>query len=129
MVMKAYFIKMALRGISPMIWRRFWIPDNTSLADFHHIIQIAYGWDDDHLHRFHIYGKDYGISYMGGIGFSDDARKVYIGDFEFDVNDKFIYEYNFFKHWFIDIRIENIKDITTPKFVYCIKGNCSGLLS
>jgi len=63
MIVKTYFVKMVLRGISPMIWRRFWIPGNTSLADFHHIIQTAYRWDDDHLHRFHIYGKDYGIGY------------------------------------------------------------------
>ena len=59
----------------------------------------------------------------GGMSFSDDARKVYIDDFGFDVNDKFIYEYNFFKHWFVDIRIENIKDTTKPKPAYCTKGN------
>lgn len=42
------------------------------------------GWDDDHLHRFHIYGEDYGISYDGGIGFNHDARQVKIDDFGFD---------------------------------------------
>lgn len=45
-----------------MIWRRLQVPGNTSLAQLHHIIQISYGWDDDYLHRFHIYGKDYGIA-------------------------------------------------------------------
>ncbi|MBK9026058.1 MAG: hypothetical protein IPL69_19420 [Saprospiraceae bacterium] len=39
-----------------MIWCRLRIPDRTSLADFHHVIQIVFGWDDEHLHRFHIYG-------------------------------------------------------------------------
>lgn len=124
--MKTYFIKMVLWGISPMIWRRFQIPGNTSLADFHHIIQIAYGWDNEYLHQFHIYGKDYGIGYIGGISFSDDAHKVYIDDFEFDANDKFTYEYNFFEHWFVDVRIEDIRDKLTPAPVYCVKG--SGLL-
>ena len=122
MVMKTYFIKMVLRGISPMIWRRFWIAGNTSLADFHHIIQTAFGWDNEYLHRFHIYGKDYGIHYEGGMSFSDDAHKVYIDNFEFDVNDKFVYEYNFFKHWFVDLRIEDIRDKVKPMPVYCAKG-------
>ncbi len=55
-----------------MIWRRLRTPGSMSLADFHHIIQIVFGWDNDHLHRFHIYGKDYGIAYLGGTSFSDD---------------------------------------------------------
>ena len=121
--MKTYFIKMTLRGISPMIWRRFRIPGDTSLADFHYIIQAAYGWDDEYLHQFHIYGKNYGIGHIGGISFSDDARKVYIDDFEFDVNDKFTYEYNFFEHCLVDVRIESIKDIPTRAAVCCVKGN------
>jgi len=61
--MNTYSIKIAPRGISPMIWRRLRIRGNTSLADLHHIIQIAMSWDNDHLHCFHIYGEDYGISW------------------------------------------------------------------
>ena len=44
------------------IGRRLRIPGSTSLADLHHMIQIVNGWDDDHLHCFHIYGKDYGVN-------------------------------------------------------------------
>jgi hypothetical protein len=28
-----------------MIWRRFWVSGNTSLADFHHITSISYLWE------------------------------------------------------------------------------------
>jgi len=77
--MKNYSIKIALRGMSPMIWRRLQIPGSTSLANFHHVIQIVFGWDDDHLHRFHIYGKDYGIAYVGGLSFSDNPYTLYLG--------------------------------------------------
>lgn len=75
--MEIYFIKIALRKVSPMVWRRLRVPGNTSLAHLHHIIQIAYNWDNEHLHQFHIYGKDYGISYVGGIGFADNPRQVH----------------------------------------------------
>ena len=106
--MKTYSIKIALRGISPMIWRRFRLSENTSLADLHTIIQLAMGWDDDYLHRFHIYGKDYGISYVGGLSFSDDPHTVTLEDFDFDIGDRFTYTYNFFDDWLCDIRIEAI---------------------
>ncbi|MFB5668772.1 hypothetical protein ACE41Q_25360, partial [Shigella flexneri] len=46
-----------------MVWRRLRIAADTSLAALHFIFQIVQGWGDDHLHQFHIYGKDYGISY------------------------------------------------------------------
>jgi len=121
--MKIYTIKFVIRGVSPMIWRRFKIQGNTSLADLHHIIQVAYNWDNEYLHQFHIYGEDYGLSYDGGIVFADNARKVTLDNFEFDVGDKFTYEYNFFDHWLVDIRIEAIDKSDMPAMFSCIKGN------
>ncbi|WP_439691076.1 plasmid pRiA4b ORF-3 family protein [Escherichia coli] len=78
-----------------MVWRRLRIAADTSLAALHFIFQIVQGWGDDHLHQFHIYGKDYGISYEGGIGFVDNPFRVVIDDFAFDAGDRFTYEYNF----------------------------------
>ena len=66
-----YQLKVSLRGISPMVWRRLLVPGAATIADLHHILQIAMGWENLHLHKFDIYGKEYGISYAGGIGFSD----------------------------------------------------------
>ena len=106
--MKTYSIKVALRGISPMIWRRLEINGNTTLADLHHIIQIAMNWDNTFLHKFRIYAKDYGICYSYGFSFSDDAHEVTFDQFEFEVGDKFTYEYNFFEFRLCDIRIEKI---------------------
>ena len=121
--MKTYVIKIALRGVSPMVWRRLRISGNTSLAQLHHIIQVTNHWDDDYLHQFHIYGKDYGINHIGAVMFSDNAHKVLLNDFAFDAGDKFTYEYNFFQHWIIDIRIETITESTTATPIYCLKGN------
>jgi hypothetical protein len=78
--MKIYVIKIAVRGVSPMVSRRLRIAADTSLAALHYIIQIMQGWGDDRLHQFHIYGKDYGISYEGDIGFPDNPFRVVIDD-------------------------------------------------
>ena len=122
--MKIYTLKVALRGVSPMIWRRIKVPGSISLAELHHVIQTIYDWDDENLHQFHIYGKDYGINYYGGIGYADNAHEVYLDDFTFDAGDKFSYEYNFFEHLMLDIRVEHIEEsaqlIDTTQ---CIKGS------
>lgn len=121
--MKIYVIKIAVRGVSPMVWRRLRIAANTSLAALHFMIQIVQGWGNDYLHQFHIYGKDYGISYEGGIGFPDNPFRIVIDDFAFDAGDRFTYEYNFFEHWLHDIRVEIIHDDSTLKTPFCISGH------
>jgi len=121
--MNAYYIKIALRGVSPMVWRRFRIPGKTSLAQLHDAIQTAFNWDNEYLHQFHIYGKDYGIYYPGGMNFSDNAHHVFFEDFGFDEADKFTYEYNFFDHWVVDTRIERIQESTKTSSIHCLKGN------
>src|SRR3984957_5523628 len=122
--MRFYYIKIAIRGVSPLIWRRLRVPGVASVAMLHHCIQVINGWDDTYLNQFRIFGKDYGVYHDGGISFNDNARTIYMNDFEFEVGDKFIYEYNFFKHIMHDIRIEDIKDLTIEdNIIYCISGS------
>jgi hypothetical protein len=119
--MKCYFIKIALRGVSPMVWRRLRVPGTASLAMLHNCIQIINGWDDSHLNQFRIFGKDYGVYHDGGISFNDNAHIVYIDDFEFDIGDKFTYEYNFFEHIMHDIRVEDIRTLPIKEnIISCI---------
>lgn len=106
-----------------MVWRWLRIAADTSLAALHFIFQIAQGWGDDHLHQFHIYGKDYGISYEGGIGFIDNPFRVVIEDFAFDAGDRFTYEYNFFEHWIHHIRVEAIHEDSELKTPFCLSGH------
>ncbi len=61
--MNIHTIKTALRGISPMIFRRLRLAGHATIADLHHANQRSMGWHDEYLHSFHIYGKDYGIAY------------------------------------------------------------------
>src|SRR5687767_6394214 len=47
-----YKLHIGIRQISPMIWRRILVRRESSIAQLHDIIQIAFGWSDSHLHRF-----------------------------------------------------------------------------
>ncbi|MDC9603653.1 plasmid pRiA4b ORF-3 family protein [Xenorhabdus griffiniae] len=84
---------------------------------------MAQGWQDDHLHQFRIYGKNYGISYSDGIGFPDNPYKIILDDFGFDAGDRFTYEYNFFEHWLHDIRIETVLENSNLTSPFCLAGN------
>ena len=55
-----YQLKIVLRDVTPMIWRRLLVASTTTIADLHASIQLAMGWEDLHLHQFLIYGKAYG---------------------------------------------------------------------
>lgn len=48
-----YVLKVQIKGITkPPVWRRFNVPVNARLSDFHTAIQSAFGWHNDHLHSF-----------------------------------------------------------------------------
>ena len=45
-------VKIGLRGAAPPLWRRIQVPSAASLGFLHDVIQVAFGWDGYHLHRF-----------------------------------------------------------------------------
>jgi len=103
-----YQLKVALRGISSLIWRRLLVRADTSIADLHHILQLVMGWTNSHLHRFVIHGREYGTAYDGGLGFDDGSKQIRLADFCFRLRERFLYEYDFDNNWQHDLRIEQI---------------------
>jgi hypothetical protein len=129
-----YQLRIRLDRLSPMVWRRLLVRDTTTIAELHAIIQLAFGWHNDYLHQFLIYGKAYGITYSGGTGFADDPHTVRLADFRFRKGERFFYEYNFYVPWRHEIRLEQILP-TVPgrRYPVCIGGaraappdECSG---
>ena len=103
-----YQLRIRLDRVSPLIWRRLLVTSETTIAELHATIQIAFGWSDSHLHQFVIHGKHYGIAYLGGVTFADNPDQVRLADFRFRMGERFSYEYNFHVPWRHEIRIEQI---------------------
>ncbi|MGH3701030.1 MAG: plasmid pRiA4b ORF-3 family protein [Pseudonocardiaceae bacterium] len=97
-----------LAGVSPLIWRRLLVPAETTIAELHAVLRAAFGWGGEHLHRFVIHGREYGISSLGGAGFRDDAREIRLSGFGFRVGERFAYDYDFTDGWRHDLRVERI---------------------
>jgi len=46
-----YQLKITLKDIEPVIWRRFTVPSHITLDRLHDVVQIVMGWQDSHLHQ------------------------------------------------------------------------------
>ena len=56
-----YQLRVVLRNISPLIWRRLLVRSDSTVAALHQALQVAFGWDDEHLNRFEIRGREYAV--------------------------------------------------------------------
>jgi len=101
-----YQFRVVLRDVSPLVWRRLLISSETSLAQLHELLLLAFAWSGGHLHLFHIHGRDYWVSQDGGIVFSEDARQVRLSRFRLHDGERFRYEYDFTAGWVLDVRLE-----------------------
>lgn len=45
-------VRVGLVGSVPEIWRRLELRSSLTLEEVHRVLQVAFGWEDAHLHRF-----------------------------------------------------------------------------
>lgn len=87
----------------PDIWRRLRVPSDILLAHLHSTLQIAFDWDDQHLHCFERSGVRYGTP-------DDDDRRVHdqsgirLGTLIAETGETLHYIYDFGDWW--DHRVE-----------------------
>lgn len=121
-----YQLDIVLREVEPTVWRRVLVRSDTSIALLHHVVQIAMGWEDVHLHKFRIHGRDYGTSYEGSIVFGTDSEVVRLDQFKLRAGERFRYECDCGDFWEHDLPLERILPLD-PKKTYpvCVAGRPS----
>jgi len=116
-----YQLKITILDISPPIWRTVQVQETFSLNKLHHIIQIAFGWENSHLYCF--WNTDIPttdpVLWGGGTTFWD--KKVKIKDVLHEVGDSFSYEYDMGDSWKHLIVLEKFED-GGSKTVKCLAG-------
>ena len=87
-----------------------------TLAHLHTLLQIVFAWSNEHLHSFHIHGREYGSS-------GAQTCRVLLSDLCLHRGERFRYVYDFGAHWACDIRLEAIL-LPVPRRVYpvCLAG-------
>ena len=131
-----YQVKISLKNIKPLIWRRVLIPANITFLDFHEIIQASMGWENDHLYSFQVGDFRNGISIQATRdplgGKLDDffashdyaAENTKLQKFFSQEKDKLDYEYDFGDSWHHAITLEkilNYENVSHP-VPLCIGG-------
>src|SRR6266849_9372276 len=112
-----YQLRVVLRGVSPLIWRRLLVRSDSTIADLHRALQIAFGWSGEHLHRFVIHGRMHGMESLV------DPRHVRLADLGLRVRESFLYEYDFIDGWQHDVRLERIVPPDSHRrYPVCIGG-------
>jgi hypothetical protein len=103
-----YQIKASLRGAKPPIWRRLQLPADTRLDRLHEILQVAFGWDDDHLHLF---DTPYGEFTAPGAGLEAfDEALATLEQIVPEAGEKIDYTYDFGDDWRLAITVEKLLD-------------------
>jgi hypothetical protein len=121
-----YQLQVVLRGISPLIWRRLLVRTDSTVAQLHQALQVTFGWDDEHLNRFEIRGREYAVYRDGGGMIGIDARGVRLEDLKLRRLERFFYEYDFGDSWIHDLRLEATLPADPRKtYPICVAGKGS----
>lgn len=129
-IASAYQLKVALKGISPPIWRRFQVTDDVTLLKLHRILQAIMGWEDYHLHVFEIGGVSYSMPYPDKADLDEmgmrSEKGIKLNRLHLAEKSRFLYEYDLGDSWIHEILVEKIL-APDPKVKYpvCIAGERS----
>lgn len=126
MFKKVFQLQITLIDSKPKIWRRILVNPDTSLVNFHRIIQTTMGWTNSHLHVF----KD-GIYKYAPKEFEVEntinSRNIKLNKVLKKENQIIMYEYDFGDGWEHEIKLEKIlEEDEKNQIPRCIDGkrNC-----
>lgn len=112
--MAGYQIKVNMEYVKPPMWRRMAIPDQITFADLHEMLQIAFGWDNWHLHDFRFQHVEESVGDSENTDVEYDERDLLADGF---LKDGWIrYTYDFGDDWCHKIVLE--KELPDYEFRY-----------
>lgn len=116
-----YQIKVSLHSIRPPIWRRLRLPADTSLDALHEVLQVAFGWDDDHLHAFEVGKRRFGPQDRG-LERVGDERGAQLREVAPVAGTRLRYTYDFGDSWEHDIVVEKVLPPDGVPHAVCVGG-------
>jgi hypothetical protein len=125
-----YQLKITLCWSQPSIWRRVLVRADTTLDHLNHVIQLAMGWTNSHMHQFIVASKSSETRYghleprLGALvdGNLDESRFT-LSDIAPAVRKKFFFEYDFGDSWEHEVVVEKILPFNPElKHSTCLAG-------
>ena len=92
-------LKATLLDVTPPVWRELRLPSQVTLRVLHELFQVAFGWEDRHLHEWQIRGVTYALPDEDSWGEEiADESAFLLGDVT-EEDDSFTYLYDFGDGW------------------------------
>lgn len=118
--------EVTLEGATPRVWRTLHIPAGFTLAALHDTLQLAFGWEDSHLHEFTVGKQVYGIPDEEGWDDREviDDRTVALGELNLRKGSKLRYLYDFGDNWEVALKVTRaLDDVASAQ---CVAGERAG---
>jgi hypothetical protein len=81
--------------------------EQSSFAELHAALQVAFGWSDGHLYTFQSRGWQFGDPARAiELALAGGGVDIPLAAFGFETRESFLYQYALFIQWEIDCRIE-----------------------
>jgi hypothetical protein len=121
-----YQLRIELKHVEPLVWRRILVPQNVTLQKLHPILLWTMGWQGGHLHEFEIARLRYGMppdeDWPDNRPVLDESRFRLSGFVDTGLR-RFKYVYDFGDHWEHAVAFEGVqqRDLSSPP-VTCLAG-------
>lgn len=92
-------LRINIVGSDPEIFRTIVVPDDTLLPDLHGMLQVAFDWEESHLHEFVHNGVHFAMPHPDVPSSDEDSRSVRIGQLLKNIGDEMTYVYDFGDNW------------------------------
>jgi hypothetical protein len=112
-----------LEGAFPPVWRRIEVASDLGLEDLHDVVQVVFGWEDYHLHRFTTGPQDdpgtaFACTADLAQGWDDDPAMptwdVRVDELLAEVGERLHYQYDYGDNWWVAIEVEEVADGRVP---------------
>ena len=113
-----YTVRVALRGITPPIWRKVIVPSNISLRLFGDLILELMGWMGAHLNQFRkgdshfapAYQREGELPPLFGRIENYNQEDFALGEILCEKGDTMVWEYDFGDSWEHDVRLSSVEE-------------------
>jgi hypothetical protein len=115
-------LRITLEEVHPPVWRRLLVPGSVRLDKLHRVFQAAMGWEDRHLHSFHVGDALFGTQFDDYPDGELDEKSVTVVGAVGETR-RFAYEYDFGDSWRHEVVVEASWRVPVGlKFAVCLDG-------
>ena len=120
-------LRVSLRRVRPEVWRGLVVPSSMRLSVFHEVLQLAFGWNNSHLHVFRHGESSYEPTYPDSsiscsLGKQLDESAFAIGDLLKARRDTLDYQYDMGDFWDHHVVVEEVVDDSRFGRAVCVAG-------